>query len=88
MDDRRLAGLEGYYGQVNAPSDLRSDAGRRSIPRSSPWVPHPDVTKNDTPTEALWANVVAFDEAIQAELLRFKAGDAVSSPRRSQDYHI
>ena len=34
--------------------------------------------KSGTATEPVWANVVAFDEAAKAELLRLKAGESLS----------
>ena len=37
------------------------------------------LIKSGTPTEPVWANIVAFDEAAKTELLRLKAGDSVRS---------
>jgi single-stranded DNA-binding protein len=36
------------------------------------------LLKAGTPAEALWVNVVCFDQLAQSELLRLTAGDAVS----------
>jgi hypothetical protein len=36
------------------------------------------LIKSGTPTESIWTNVVAFDEAPKAELLRLKAGESLS----------
>ncbi len=35
------------------------------------------LIKGGTPTEPLWANIVAFDQAAQTELLRLAAGESV-----------
>jgi single-stranded DNA-binding protein len=36
------------------------------------------LLKSGTPTDAQWVNIVCFDQFAQSELLRLKAGDAVS----------
>lgn len=51
------------------PTARQSKAGKQFVTA---------LVKAGTPTEALWCNVVAFDQAAQAELLRLQATDTVS----------
>jgi len=55
---------------------LHKDAVERISQNGNPYVTCSVRTDQDGQT--LWANVICFDEAAQAELLRLQAGDALS----------
>ena len=55
---------------------LHKDAVERVTQNGNPYVTCSVRAEQDGQT--LWANVICFDEVAQAELLRIKAGDAVS----------
>ena len=55
---------------------LHKDAVERISQNGNPYVTCSVRAEQDGQT--LWANVICFDEVAQAELLRIKAGDAVS----------
>jgi single-stranded DNA-binding protein len=54
----------------------RGPGTRQSKTSGKPFVTA--LLKAGTPTDALWCNVVAFDQAAQSELLRLQTGDALS----------